>query len=122
MASGIGGRPITEFYLPKCWCIAVGVCSYTDSLTNSVVEPIFKPTEGIVKRCGSVVVATIMAVLAHSCHSLRRTDETTGRCDHSPVTKDIRKVKIQSPVNICKAFFLDSLVALLQHTFIYFST
>jgi hypothetical protein len=38
-------------------------------------------------------------------------------------TKDIRKVKIQSPENICKKFWgRDSLVALLQHTFIYFST
>jgi hypothetical protein len=36
-------------------------------------------------------------------------------------TKDIRKVKIQSPENICKEFFY-SLIALLQHTFIYFST
>jgi hypothetical protein len=34
----------------------------------------------------------------------------------------IWKVKLQSPENICKAYFLDSLVALLQHTFIYFST
>jgi hypothetical protein len=36
-------------------------------------------------------------------------------------TRYIRKVKIRSPENICKAFFY-SLVALLQHTFIYFST
>jgi hypothetical protein len=36
-------------------------------------------------------------------------------------TKDIWKVKIQSPENICEAFFY-SLVAFLQHTFIYFST
>jgi hypothetical protein len=36
--------------------------------------------------------------------------------------KDIRKVKIQSPENICKEYFLDSLVAPLQHAFIYFST
>jgi hypothetical protein len=37
--------------------------------------------------------------------------------------KNIQKVKIQSPENICKAFFLlDSPVALLQDTFIYFST
>jgi hypothetical protein len=39
-------------------------------------------------------------------------------------TKDIRKVKIQSTENIFKAFifFFDSLVALLQHAFIYFAT
>jgi hypothetical protein len=50
LASGIGGRPITKFYLPRCWCIVVDMCANTDKFTYHVVEPIFNFPEGDLKE------------------------------------------------------------------------
>jgi hypothetical protein len=56
------------------------------SLRAVSLSPHLSLQKRIVKRVGSVRVATIMALLARSCHSLRWMVETIGQSVNSPIT------------------------------------